>query len=196
MRHGKLFLGLFAAALLAAGGCSGQKGPATEAIAAAESTLSTIRDDAAKYLPSALQGVESTLASLKDSLATRDYRAVLDGAPALTASLDKLKSDVAGKVAEVKAAEAEWVTLSAEVPKLVGTVEGRIAELSKSGRLPRGVNRAALASAKDGLELIKSSWNSATATSSAGNTVDAVTIARGVKTKGEEILVSLGASAG
>lgn len=196
MRSRKLIVGLCAAALLAAAGCGGQRGPATEAVTTAEASLTAIRDEAARYLPTQLQDVESTLSSLKGSLARRDYEAVLAGTPDLTARVGKLQSDVAARREQIRAAEAEWAVLSTDVPKLVDAIQERVDTLSKARRLPRGIDAAKFESAKTGLELVKSTWTSATTVSAQGDSVDAVVIAKGAKTKGEEVLELLGATAG
>jgi PBP1b-binding outer membrane lipoprotein LpoB len=84
--------------LLAA--CANQKEPAEKVIAQAESEISSIREDAAKFAPEALQSVDSTLAGLKEKAAQGDYKSVLAGAPQLTAAVNSLKETVAGKKAE------------------------------------------------------------------------------------------------
>ena len=78
----KLSRGAIVASLLVLAACAGQKEPATTAMAAAESALAAVKDDAAKYLPEELHAAEGTLASLKNSLEKGDYKAVMAGAPA------------------------------------------------------------------------------------------------------------------
>ena len=53
---------LIVAAALLATACANQKEPAEKAVAQVESALAAVKDEAAKYAPEALQGVESTLA--------------------------------------------------------------------------------------------------------------------------------------
>ena len=188
--------GVLVASLLMLAACAGQKGPATTAMAAADSALSAIKGDAAKYLPDELKGAEGTLNSLKNSLEKGDYKAVLAGAPSLMGSLDTLKSHVGAKLEEAKAATAEWAGYATDLPKMVGAIQSRVAILGSAKKLPNGLNAAALDSAKSGLESMKSGWDSATAAFTGGNAIDAVAKARSVKAKGEEVLKLLGMSAG
>lgn len=184
------------ASLLVLGACAGQKDPATRAIAAAESALAAVKDDAAKYLPDELKGAEGTIASLKESLAKGDYKAVLAGAPQLMTSLDTLKSHVGAKLEEAKVAAGEWAGYAADVPKMVEALQSRVTALSASKKLPKGLDAAALDSARTGLESMKSTWTEAASAFTNGNAIDAVAKAKGAKAKGEELLKLLGMSKG
>lgn len=196
MKFRNLVTGLLATSLLVLGACAGQKGPATQAITAAETALAAIKDDAAKYLPDDFKGAEGTLASLKDSLAKGDYKAVLAGAPALMTSLDGLKTNVATKLEEAKAAATEWASYAADLPKMVEAIGSRVTALSASKKLPKGLDAAALDTAKSGLESMKSTWTEAGAAFTGGNAIDAVAKAKAVKAKGEELLALLGMKTG
>src|SRR5262245_38489203 len=88
------------ATMALAAGCSGMKESANQAVAAAESALAAIKDDATKYAPEALQAVESQLAGLKTSLAKGDYKAVMASAPNVTSAVSSLNDTVASKKSE------------------------------------------------------------------------------------------------
>jgi hypothetical protein len=194
-----VMIGMVAAALLMVG-CAGQKGPATQALSAAEAALTAVKDDAGKYLPGDLQGVEATLSSLKDGLAKGDYKAVMAGAPALMTSLSSLKDAVAAKKTEMEAATAAattaWGSMSTNLPKMVGAIQSRVDMLSKSKHLPKGIDQAGFDSAKAGLDMMKNSWTEASAAFTSGNAVDAVSKAKMVQEKGAEVLKLLGMPAG
>jgi hypothetical protein len=187
MQSKKILIGLLA---------SRMKEPATQAVAAAESLLATVKGDAAKYLPNDLQSVEATMTSLKESLAKGDYKVVMDGAPALTTSLNTLKEGVAAKAAEAQAATMLWGSFAADLPNMVSAIESRVGVLSSARRLPAGLDQAGLASAKSGLEMMKSTWVEASTAFTSGNAIDAVTKAKDVKAKGDELLKLLGMNAG
>jgi hypothetical protein len=195
-----LLIGVVASALLVVAGCAGQKGPATQAVAAAETALAAIKDDAAKFLPDDLKGVESTLTGLKDALSKGDFKAVVAGAPALMTSLSSLKDAAMSKKSEFEAANtaalAEWGPLSTDLPRMVSAIESRIGVLSGARRLPKSLPQASFDSAKAGLDMMKSAWSEASAAATAGNAVDAVAKARSVQEKGAEVLKLLGMSAG
>lgn len=190
---------LMAASLLVLAACAGQKGPATAAVQAAESALAAVKDEAAKYAPTDLQGVETTLANLKGSLEKGDYKAVVDGAPALTSAISSLKSAAEAKKSEVEAAMAaaktDWTSLSTDVPNMVTAIQSRVDILSKAKSLPKGITKEAFESAKSGLDMLKSGAADATAAATSGDFTTAVAKAKELKAKGAEVLALLGMKA-
>jgi hypothetical protein len=194
MRFSNLFLALAATTLIATG-CAQQKAPATKALAAIESSLAEVRDDAAKYAPEGLKGVDSQIARLKESLDKKEYDNVLAGTPALEKAVGSLRDAVAaGKkhaAAALAAAKTEWESLNSEVPKMVENIQTRVDELSKK-KVRFRVSKDELESAKSGLEWMKSEWAEATAASNSGKQIAAAEKARAVKAKGEEVQKTLG----
>lgn len=195
MQFSKTFLGLAAVALLVTAGCAQQKAPANKALESIEASLKDVRDDAAKYAPDGLKGVESQLARLKDSYDKKEYDNVLAGTPELDKAVNSLKDAVAsGKkhAAEALAvAKSEWESLNAEVPKMVENIQTRVDELSKK-KIRFKVSKEELESAKSGLEWMKTEWAEATAAASSGKQIAAAEKARAVKAKGEEVQKTLG----
>jgi hypothetical protein len=177
-------------------GCANQKAPAEQAVAGAETALAAVRDDAQKYVPDQLQAVDAQLAALKDSLTKGDYKSVLTGAPTLNSAISSLKDAAEAKKADAEAALTKakdaWGPLSAEVPKMVDAIQSRVTALSKSHRLPRGVTKDGLASAKSGVDSLKSMWSDASNASASGDFTTAVSKAQAVKDKAAEIMKSLG----
>jgi hypothetical protein len=195
MHISKLILAIAAATLLATG-CAKQRAPATKAVEAIETSLAEVRDDAARYAPDGLKGVESQLARLKTSLEAKEYENVLAGTPQLEKAVASLKNAVAASKAQARsalaAAKTEWEGLSAEVPRMVDTIQARVDELSKKSRLPFGVSKDEFAGAKSGLESMKSLWAEATAEYNKGDAVDAVGKAKTAKGMGQEVRERLG----
>ena len=177
-------------------GCANQKAPAEQAVAGAETALAAVRDDAQKYVPDQLQAVDSQLAALKDSLTKGDYKSVLTGAPTLNSAISSLKDAAEAKKADAEAALAKakdaWGPLSAEVPKMVEAIQSRVTALSKSHHLPKGVTKDGLASAKSGVDSLKSMWSDASNASASGDFTTAVSKAQAAKDKAAEIMKSLG----
>jgi hypothetical protein len=177
-------------------GCANQKAPAEQAVAGAETALAAVRDDGQKYVPDQLQAVDAQLAALKDSLTKGDYKSVLTGAPTLNSAISSLKDAAEAKKVDAEAALAKakdaWGPLSAEVPKMVDAIQSRVTALSKSHHLPRGVTKDGLASAKSGVDSLKSMWSDASNASASGDFTTAVSKAQAVKDKAAEIMKSLG----
>ncbi len=191
MRIAKVFLAMAAATLLITG-CARQKDEATKALTAIETSVSALKEEGTKYAPIAYQGVESTLATLKDSLAKEDYKSVLAGTPGLSKAVDTLKTAIASGKEQFEAAVGEWTSVSADVPKMVEAIQSRVDILSSAKKLPKNVSKEALDSAKSGLEWMKSTWAEATAASTNGKPAEAVEKANAVKAKGAEVLAALG----
>jgi uncharacterized phage infection (PIP) family protein YhgE len=193
MKRKSLWLTSLCAAVLIVAACANLKEPARQAVASAESSLAAMRDEGAKYAPDALAAVEAQLASLKESFAKGDYKAVMAGAPKVTAAIAGLKDTITAKKAEMEAALAsQCSSLSADLPKMIEAIQSRVDTLSKSRRLPKNLDKATFESAKSGLDSLKATWAEATAASSSGNVADAVAKAQAAKDKGTDIMSQLG----
>ena len=181
-------------------GCANQKAPAEQAIAGAEASLAAVRDTAQKYAPEQLKSVEDQLQGLKNSFAKGDYRAVLTGAPTVNSAISALKQTSDTKKAEAEAAltraKDAWGPMSTDVPKMLEEIEKRVATLSKSSHLPRKVSKANVASAKSGLDPLKSQWGEATSAAASGDYVTALSKGQAARDKAAETMRSLGLSPG
>lgn len=179
-------------------GCASQKEPAEKAIASAESALAEIHDSAQKYAPDQLQAVEAQLAGVKDSFTKGDYKGVLAAAPALNSAISGLKDTAEGKQKDAEAATAQakdaWGPLSTDVPNMVTAIQSRVDTLSKSHHLPKGVSKDGLASAKSGLDAMKTAWSDASNAATSGDFTTAVSKAQAVKAQAADIMKSLGMS--
>ncbi|HZO22476.1 MAG TPA: hypothetical protein VFB37_08205 [Steroidobacteraceae bacterium] len=193
---------LAAGAWLAAGvatllmfACSSQKAPAEQAVADIDTSLGAVHDTAAKYSPEMLQNVEGQVATLKGNLAKGDYKEVLAAAPAVNTAITSLKQDADTKQAAADAALAQtkqqWRTLSTDVPKMVDAIKAQVDTLSKSHRLPKGVTKASLESAKSGVAALDSQWTDATNAVSNEDYAGAVAKGQAVKDKATDMMKSL-----
>jgi hypothetical protein len=187
---------LTALAALAFVGCSADKGPAEKALGSAEAAYSAVHDQAMKYVPQQLGGVEDQLQQVKDSYAKGDYKAVVAAAPALAAAISGLKDAATAKQTEIEAALAkakdDWGPASTDVPKMVDAIQSRVDILSKSHHLPKGVTKDSLAAAKTGLDAMKASWGEATTAAGSGDFTTAMSKAQAVKDQATKIMQSLG----
>jgi hypothetical protein len=194
MHFAKVLLAVAATALLVTG-CARQKDEATKALTAIETSVSSLEAEGAKYAPVAYDGVKSTLATLKDSLAKEDYKTVLAGTPELTKAVDSLKTAIASGKEQFDAATTEWTALSNDVPQMVAAIQSRVDILSSAKKLPKNVSQEAFDTAKSGLDWMKTTWTEASAAATDGKPGEAAEKARAVKAKGAEVLAALGMSA-
>ena len=180
-------LSSFAAICFAA--CTNQMEPAKNAIDNINATMSAVSADAQKYVPDQWAATQSKAAELSAAYDMKDYAAVLTKAPAVLAEAQGLAAAAnAKKDEQLKALGAEWRDLEASIPKSVTAVQGRVDELSKSRRAPKGVD---IAAAKSGLEDAKSSWDAAQAAFKSGEAAEAVNKAKDAKGKIESAAAAL-----
>jgi hypothetical protein len=189
-----LVLATLAAVLLAA--CQNQRAPAEQAVAAAESSLTNIRDAASHYAPDQLQAVDAQLNSVKDSLSKGDYKAVLAAVPSLNTAINNLRDTATAKQQEADAANAKakdsWGPMSTDVPKMVDALQSRVDILSKSHHLPKGVTKDSLASAKSAVDSMKSAWSDASNAATSGDYATAVSKGQAVRDQASQVMQSLG----
>jgi hypothetical protein len=178
-----------ALAVALVGACTSQKVPAQAAVTAAERAFDATKVDAVKYVPDQAKDIQSALDAAKASLDKGDYQAALTAAQALPARISALASAVAAKKAELA---QTWTTLNAALPQVVQAIQSRVDILSKSRKLPAGLDKEKLESAKTGLAAITQTWTEATTAAGAGNVADAVAKADTVKAKAAEVLGLLG----
>ncbi len=184
------FLVLGAAALLFAA-CANQMEPAKHALDDINSAVNAASADAQKYIPDQLTSVQKELADLKASYDKKDYAAVLTHAPAVLADAKNLAADATAKkdeAAKAKALEAEWSGFAATLPQLISVVKNRIDALSRTRRVPKGID---LAVARSGLADATAEWENAQSAYASGKAEDAVAAAKDVKSKTEAAASSL-----
>jgi len=179
---------LLIAALSLAACESADKAPAAVAIAAAQSTLEGVRAEAAKYFPDQVKPLENTLAAAKANFDKKEYKAALATAQDVGAKLKELAAAAAAKKTELAKA---WEEMSSGVPKLAEAIKSRVDVLSKSKRLPPGLDKAKLDSAKNGLTEVNQTWTEASEAFKSGNVTDAVAKGKAARDKAVAIMTAL-----
>jgi hypothetical protein len=165
------------AMLLAA--CGGAEKEATEgAINAAQTAINAASSEAAKYVPDQLKSAQDTLRSAKDALAKGDYSSALSGARDATRKASDLVAAAATKKQELM---KDWTSMAESMPKSMEQIKARIDAYSHGARMPEGMDKSVLATAKDQYALLKQAWADATAAAQKGNLGDAMQKASGIK---------------
>jgi hypothetical protein len=194
MKISHVMLAVLAAASLMTG-CARQRGPANEALDKIQAELKDVREDAQKYAPDGLKGVEAQYDRLKASFEAKEYENVLAGAPALQKAVGSLKDAVTSGKAQARsalaAAKTEWEALNAEVPRMVETIQARVDELSAKKRLPFGINKDEFEGSKSAFESMKAAWNDAAAEAQKGDAVEATAKGKSAKGMGQQIIDQL-----
>lgn len=189
------FLAVFVAGLALAA-CASQMEPAKKLLGDVEAAVTAAGADAQQYIPDQVASVNQKLADLKTAFDKQDYKTVITGAPALLTEAKGLADAAAAKKKEVlEALGAQWTQLATELPQSVSAVEAKLATLAKTKKLPAGVSKDGVESAKAGLAEAKAAWDEAKASFGSGNVQAALDKAKGVKAKLEEASAKLGLSA-
>jgi len=199
MKKPSLWLATLAAVLVVAA-CQNQRAPAEQAVAAAEASLTSIRDAATHYAPEQLQAVDAQLSTVKDSLSKGDYKGVLAAMPSLNTAIGNLRDTATAKQQEADAANAKakdaWGPMSTDVPKMVDALQSRVDILSKSHHLPKGVTKDSLAAAKTAVDSMKSAWSDASNAATAGDFATAVSKGQAIRDQASQTMHSLGMTSG
>ena len=166
---------LLACVLLVAGlaACNTDKGPAeTRHQGRRRRRSRPLADEAEKYVPGAAQGAaKDALAAAKDKFAKGEYKEALAAATELGNKAKELAAATAAKKDELTKA---WNDLAASLPQTVASIQAKIEELGKAKKLPKGMDKAKLAQAQEGLAGITKAWDEASAAFTAGNLGEAL----------------------
>ena len=169
--------------------CSTAKAPAEAAIKAADEALAGVRVEASQYVPDQLKSVEDALAAAKENFQKGEYQQALTGAQDLAAKAKDLATAVAAKKDELT---KSWQDMSGGLPGMVGAIQSRVDILSKSRKLPAGLDKEKFEAAKASLATITQTWTEASNAFQSGSLMDAVDKAKAVKDKAVEIMNTLG----
>lgn len=168
--------------------CGTDKTAATAAIKSAETAWAAAKDNIAKVLPEDAKSVDGEIAVAKASLEQGDAKGALAAAQALPARIEQLTASLPAKEAELRGV---WDTLNASLPNIVLDVQQRMDKLSKSAKLPAGIEQTAFDGAKSMFDEAKQMWGEAQTAQQGGNIGDAVIKALGVKERIGKVLTAL-----
>jgi hypothetical protein len=180
---------VLALAALVLAACASDKVPAETALKAAEQAVDAAVAEASKYVPDQAKALQDSLAGLKDAFAKGEYKTVLAGTGDLATKAKALADAAAAKKTELT---ASWTDMSGGLPKVIEAIQGRVDILSKAKKLPANMDKAALDSAKSGLDSMNKAWADAQASFTSGNLADAVSKATALKVQAAEIMTKLG----
>jgi len=182
----------FALVILACGlavGCGKYKRLADTAIKTAETAVASAGDDVVKYATDQWQPITNSVASAKESYAKGDYKAAIASLRDIGPKIQAAQAAASAKKTEL---ENAWNDLSGGLPKMLDAIKSRVDILSASKKLPAGMDKAKLESAKSGLAAATSDWSAAQDASKAGKLTDAIAKANSVKDQAAQIMQSLG----
>jgi hypothetical protein len=165
------------------------KGPAQAALTAADAAVSGARAEGEKFVPEQFKALSDAAASAKAKFDSGDYKGALETAQGIPAQAQAVTAAAGAKKTELM---DSWKAMEGSLPAMVGDVQKKIMELAAARRLPAGLDKAGLESAKTSLEGATAMWAEAGAAFGAGDIMAAVTKGGQVKSTVEEVMGRLG----
>lgn len=167
-----------------AGAIACGRGPAEQAVNAANEALAQVRPEIEKYAPDELKALTRSVATVKAEIDRGSYKAALASARALrerieagAATARKNKDDLAASFGQLRTA----------VPARMGALENRLTKLAAASTLPADLDQATVEAARANLESVTRNWTEAQSKFDEGNLTAAVAQGNGVKTRVEEM---------
>lgn len=183
---------LFASAILLIGtGCSGAKGKAEAAIAAAEQAVTAIGPDGMKVLPLEVGRLTAAITAAKDTAAKGDYAAALSAVAEIPAQAKDL---AAGLPAKAAALTAELDTLGFAMTKNIAAVQAKLDEFAMTRRMPKGLDAAKVTGLQETLASATSDWAGAMADIKNGDLASALGKGTVLRVKVSEAMTAVGLS--
>jgi type IV pilus biogenesis protein CpaD/CtpE len=171
--------------------------PARKAIDQISAAIESAGPDATKYVPGHVAALEGQVTKLKIRFYDKDYKGIVEEAPAILDSAKGLASTAAAKKAQIaKVLDGEWEKIVTEVPASIASAEKYVDGLIASKKTAPGMTQEMVASARTGIDEQKALWEKATAAKAAGDLEQAVTIGAHVKRRLENLVTALGGNTG
>lgn len=168
--------------VLAMAGCG--KAPAQAALTAADAAIATAKPEVEKYVPEEFGKLTAAAADAKAKFDAGNYKDALAAAQEIPG-----KATEALKAAKAKKDEltAKWTATEAAMPDTVKGLTDRLASLQGMKKLPNGIDKAQLETAKTTLASVTADWTAATEAFKSGDLMGALTKGDGVKAKSDEL---------
>ena len=167
------------------------KGPAQAALTAADAAVSGAKADGEKFVPEQFKALSAADAAAKSKFDSGDYKGALEAAQAVSTQAQAVVTAAAAKKTELMEA---WKAMESTMPGMVADIQKKVMELQTKKKLPAGLDKAGLESAKSSLDGATAMWAEAGTAFGAGDVMTAVAKGSQVKKTAEELMAHLGMS--
>ncbi len=187
----KAFITAALAALsLGVAACASQKEPAEQALAAVEAKFEESAAEIQKYLPERHAEIETSIASLRDSLSQESYGDVVAEAGQVQDTLKRSIGEARVRRAQLQVEmENEWTELSNSMPAMIDAMDKKIT--SQRGKPPQGMTRESWKQTIADYDAARDTWSKGAAELTRANFEATVLAAREAKAKIAAIMESL-----
>ena len=169
--------------------CANDKVPAQAALTAAQQAITAVSADAQKYVPEKLKETQNALADAKDQFQKENYKGALASANEVAKKAKALGAAIDAKKEEMT---KTWTEMNAQLPKALADLKSRMDVLTKTKKLPKGMNAAAFTQAKDDVAAQSKLMEEASTAFATGYVAEAVERGNMVKEKVNELMGALG----
>jgi hypothetical protein len=184
VRHSTRGIATFGACLLALSTGACNKGPAEEALQAAEQAL-TAAPDVERYQPEEFAAASGILREARASYAAGRYTDALRAVQPLP---DRIAAAAAAAAKRKEQSAATWSTLSTDLPARLEALGARLTLLSSAD----AISSERLAAVQAELAALNQAWADATTAYESGDVLKAVNAAQEAKARGESLAGRLG----
>lgn len=171
--------------------CADPKARSEEAIKIAENALNPVKAEAVKYIPEQIKALEDKIAAAKAAVAKGDFPAASLYATEVVSKVKEIPATAQAKKEELT---RKWAEISASVPMTVEQLAAKIVELSKLKKLPAGMDKEKLETARADVNEVGKLWAEAEAAAKEGKLSEAVAKSGAVKEKAAAAMALLGLS--
>lgn len=174
------------ALLLGLAGCA--QTSARSAVTAAEKAVAGIQEQASLIAPTQLKALSDTLADVKARYDRGEYQSALMGARSVSMMARDLGAQLPTQKAQLTSA---FESAQKEVPNLMTSVQGKVAELAALRRLPPGIDPAKFAALQSDVATWPDQWAQAQAAFQKGELAAAMATANQIAGKARDAMAFL-----
>jgi hypothetical protein len=173
--------------------CSGLRGRAEDAIAAADSAVAAVSAEAKRIAPEELTPLTDAIAAAQSAVTSGEFQAAIDGVAGIAARAEALGASLPEKKA---ALEKDWNALGTAMTANVAKAQGKLDQATRSKRYPTGLDANTVTRLQETMNSARTAWDEATATWGRGDLADAWWQGVVVRRQVTEVMLAVGLPAG
>jgi len=189
-RNRRRLNGVLGLAMLLAGCRTAQKEATEAAVKAAETALSTVEGEGAKYTPEQLVAARRMLLSAREAIARGDYVTAVEGAKDVA---ERVRGIAVAAPAKKQEWTRAWADLQESIPESLEAIQGRLELFARTGRVPVGMDTEIVSGAQERYAKLNQQWVNAVTEAHKGNLGQALKMTEGLPERLAELKDLLGA---
>ncbi len=168
-------------------GCG--KGPAEEALKAADEAIAAAQSEVEKYVPEQFRLLTEAADAAHADFDAGNYRSAQNQAKAILDRVEEVKGAAETRKGELTIV---WSQMSTMIPQMMTALTGKVNEITASKKMPAGMTKEEFEAAKTEMSDLVKLWGDAQTAHQNGQIADAVDWAAQVGNRGEALLNRFG----